>query len=974
MNLPFNSSDSVSPQELKQIIEELREDNARLRKENECLQQTQAHYTCFYEEIPAGYVVFDSEGRVSEVNHTAVRMLEMPAGNLEGLPLINVVCADDQDLFRKNFALFMATGKPARYEVRLLKGDSVPFWVEMKLKVLTGKDGQPLFCAVLTDITNYHEVVTALKESEERYRLVSTLIYDYIFKLEVRDDGNVVMDLLTDGFHRDTGLSFDDVKTPDLWENIIHPDDYVSFMAAFKRLVSEGGNQEIECRTLVKGKRMRWVRIAARAVTDVGMTHTVSIVGSVKDISKHKRMESALIERSRQLYNLSDNLPNVMIYQVIGDLNGNRRFTYVGRSIERLNEISVNELLDDPDALYRQILPEYQPLVARLEREALEKQAPVEVEVQSKLPSGRLRWFRFTSTPRKLDDGTMVWDGVETDITDRKEIELNQEERIAERTLALSKANTDLEHEIKEHTWARQALKESEWRLLEAQRISHVGSWHLDLETDTAHWSEELYRIAGISPHQLVKGFKDGPSMFTEESWRKLSSAVNATINSGEPYEVQACLIRPDGERRYIICRGRPEKNEGGAPKSLFGTVQDITEWKKAEEKRQNLEAQIQHAQKMESLGVLAGGIAHDFNNILQIILANVNMMQRLAAEYGNLHFFIENIEKSVLRAASLTRQMLAYSGKAHVSPERMDINNVVREMVRLIQSSMAKNIEIKMELMRGLPAIEGDIAQIQQVIMNIVINACEALDKKQGGVVTVKSMVQYCTEVYLRENQALNMCKEGDYVCLEVADSGCGMDKETQTRLFEPFFSTKFTGRGLGMAAVLGIMRSHEGSILIDSVPGRGTTIQVLFPILSTHAADLGESSPVVLSPPPEDAGTILFVDDEPEMVELSALSLRQLGYKVFTASDGVEAIEIFKQHCGKIDCVLLDLSMPRMDGAQALTELRRIKPDVRIVFMSGWAEQELEMRFADKHVQGYIEKPYDIDTLAQKLKDALR
>lgn len=974
MMSPRNAPESDAPHDLVNVIAELRADKTRLQKQNEELQQALLRYSDLYEEAPAGYLVFNGEGLLLEVNHTAVQMLGTPLTTLEKMPFIELVCPEDRELWQRNISLFKATGKPHQYESRLVRGDSVLLWAQIKLESLFSDDNQPLYRAALTDITKYHQVMKALKESEERYRLVSSLMSDYVFKLQITRTGEAVMDLLTDGFYRDTGRSLEEVETPNLWKNIIHPGDYKKFQTEFRNLVSKGGKSDLECRTFAKGGRMRWVQIAARAVPDVGMTRTVAIVGSVKDITRRKRMETALFERSQQLYNLADNLPNAVIYQVVGDLDGNRRFTYVGRSIEKLNEISVGELIADPGALYRQFLPEYQQLVAKLEKEALEKRTLMEIEVQSKLPSGRLRWFRFTSTPRKLDDGSMVWDGVEVDITDRKRAEVDLEERIAERTIALSQANLELEQEIRERARVQQTLAESERRLLEAQRLSHVGSWYLDLDTDTASWSDEIYTITGVDPGKPALGYQDSLKLFAEESRERLSKEVNETIQSGTSYEVQACLIRADGEKRFIICRGQLQRDEEGAPKALFGTIQDVTEWKQAEEERKNLEAQVQYAQKMKSLGVLTGGIAHDFNNLLQIILANVNMIQKVVNEGDAANFFIGNIEKSVLRAASLTKQMLAYSGKAHISSERMDINRVVQEMTDLIKSSVSKNIEIRMELMRGVPLIEGDVAQIGQVVMNLVMNACEALDEKHGGMVTVKTMALYCTDAYLLENRAMNTCAEGDYVCLEVADAGCGMDEETQARLFDPFFSTKFTGRGLGMAAVLGIIRSHKGSILIDSSPGMGTVIRALFPALSCEAVDAPEAVSVILSPPPEDAGAILLVDDEPEMVELGALSLRQLGYRVFTAGDGVEAVEVFKRHPGGIDCVLLDLSMPRMDGADALSELRRIKPDVRVVFMSGWAEKELEMRFADKHVQGFIEKPFDITALALKLKAALR
>ena len=259
--------------------------------------------------------------------------------------------------------------------------------------------------------------------------------------------------------------------------------------------------------------------------------------------------------------------------------------------------------------------------------------------------------------------------------------------------------------------------------------------------------------------------------------------------------------------------------------------LRDITERKRFEAESREFEARIQYAQKLESLGVLAGGIAHDFNNILQIILGNANMIEQHGDNIALSQKYVRNVKRAVERACSLTGQMLAYSGRRGGVLQSLDLGNIVCEIVEILQSSISKKITIKPNLLPDLPPIDADPAQVEQVIMNLVLNATEALDKELGGAVTISTMVLHCDADYLIQSRALYKAPEGHYVCLEVADTGCGMDSDTLEKLFEPFYTTKFTGRGLGMSAVLGIMSAHHGAIMVNSAPGRGTVIRALFP-----------------------------------------------------------------------------------------------------------------------------------------------
>jgi len=393
----------------------------------------------------------------------------------------------------------------------------------------------------------------------------------------------------------------------------------------------------------------------------------------------------------------------------------------------------------------------------------------------------------------------------------------------------------------------------------------------------------------------------------------------------------------------------------------------DVTERRRAEEEKRNLERQVQQAQKLESLGVLAGGIAHDFNNILMAVLGHAELaleeISPMSAARGNL----TEITTATRRAADLCRQMLAYAGKASFALERVGLRDLVEEMAHLLKTAISKKAILNLNLERGLPPIQADPSQIRQIVMNLLINASEAIGDR-SGVITVSVGATRCDGEYLRKTELREALTPGLYVHLEVTDTGGGMDARTRSRIFEPFFSTKFTGRGLGLAAVLGIVRAHKGALKVYSEPGKGTTFKILFPALTGGEEATRSPEPSSLADW-QGQGTILLVDDEESLIALGARMLEHLGITVLTAADGLQAVELYRERGKEIDLVLMDLTMPHMDGAEAFGELRRLNPDVCVVLASGYSHEDVASRFAGKGLDGVLQKPY---TLA-KLREAL-
>ncbi|MBJ6749242.1 hybrid sensor histidine kinase/response regulator [Geomonas anaerohicana] len=411
-----------------------------------------------------------------------------------------------------------------------------------------------------------------------------------------------------------------------------------------------------------------------------------------------------------------------------------------------------------------------------------------------------------------------------------------------------------------------------------------------------------------------------------------------------------------------------PLYNELGEITACVHVARDVTERKKAEEYRLALEQQLQQTQRLESLGVLSGGIAHDFNNILTIILGHC-AMARTATPF-EIQKHLEQIEQAGNRAADLCRQMLNYAGKSPLVQTEIDLNIQVREVVSMLQPAFKKKVAFKYLIEPDLPLIKGDQGQVQQIIMNLVVNAVEAIGDRKGTVGI--SLAEHTIAPDETGCDAFgNAIAPGSYVCLEVSDDGCGMSEETRQRVFDPFFSTKFTGRGLGMSATMGIIRSHNGALQLSSALGEGSTFTIFFPTCTTSPPRRGAPP---AEPPPQSTerleGTVLLVDDEPELRQVGTVLLNGLGLSVITACNGREALEIYRERPQDIDLVLMDLTMPEMDGVEAYQELRREASALPILFCSGYGKKEVSPFIDSDPYAAFLAKPYNREQMRYMLR----
>jgi PAS domain S-box-containing protein len=398
-----------------------------------------------------------------------------------------------------------------------------------------------------------------------------------------------------------------------------------------------------------------------------------------------------------------------------------------------------------------------------------------------------------------------------------------------------------------------------------------------------------------------------------------------------------------------------------GGQRVNLSTCRDIRERRRAEKDRLELERRVLHAQKLESLGVLTGGIAHDFNNILTVIQGNVEVLQLRCGDGCASKENIVAIERAARKATGLVQQMLAYVGKNRVTTENLDLSELVREIAEMIAISVSKKAVVHTNLAPDLPPFEGDKDQIHQIILNLIINASDALGSKVGD-------IRITTGIASARSAGIEVPDRG-LLFLEVADNGCGISKEDIDRIFDPFYTTKFAGRGLGLAAVKGIVKAHNGVLTVESLKGAGSTFRVYLPASqkSDETAPLQEER----SSSTGACGTVLVADDE-EAVQVVIVQLLEFaGFEVITASDGLDAVNLYRKHPGRFDLVILDMTMPVMDGIEALDEILTINRDARIILASGYAVKDLESRVEGK--ARFIQKPYRLKTLLEVIEEVL-
>jgi two-component system cell cycle sensor histidine kinase/response regulator CckA len=413
--------------------------------------------------------------------------------------------------------------------------------------------------------------------------------------------------------------------------------------------------------------------------------------------------------------------------------------------------------------------------------------------------------------------------------------------------------------------------------------------------------------------------------------------------------------------------RTLPVREPDGRISGLIGVAINITDRAAVAREKEKIEQKLREVQQLESLGVLAGGVAHDFNNLLTAILGNASLARLGLPPASPVAGNIDQIEQASHLAGGLCQQLLAYAGRGRLDPRITDLNAIVHETTDLLRLSVGNHARLGFNLAPNLPPVMADAAQIRQVLLNLVQNAAEAIGRRDG-VIGVTTRVQALDAAWLAEASIGRELPAAAYICLEVTDNGPGLDRATRARIFDPFFTTKGSGRGLGLAAALGIMRSHQGALRLTSEPGQGATFILAFPVKALPA-------PKPVTPPARNwrgSGSVLIVDDEPAVRATAAQMIAFFGFTVKQAESGQQALDFLRQRGSRFDLVLLDLTMPGMDGYATFTALRQLQPDQRIVVFSGYSAQDARQRFAGQNLNGFLQKPFGPDSLCEALREA--
>ena len=716
--------------------------------------------------------------------------------------------------------------------------------------------------------------------------------------------------------------------------NCYNPEDREDLRNAFICCSEKGVSYDLELPfTTVLGREI-WVRTSAQAIYNGAQI--VKVVGNIMDITDRKNAVETLRENESRQAKMLANIGDVI---VVIDQDGINR--YKSPNVEKWFGWKPEELVGKNTL--ENVHPEDQDLsqkfIASLQ---CQPGAIGTTEVRYRCKEGSYKWIEITLVNLLNDPEIQGYLGNYRDISERKKI--YSELHISEEQ---SRNSAQLLQRVIEH-------------------FPGVIFWK-DTESVYLGCNKNFSSGAGLNNPEEVVGKTDFDLPWAETEAAKYRADDRTVIESGESkLHIIETQYQADNQIAWFDTCKVALYDQQNKICGVLGASFDITAVKKADEERHLLQQQLYHAQKLESLGVLAGGIAHDFNNILTIILGHCFIAREVTYSEQEYKAFFQQIETAGYRAADLCRQMLTYAGKSPLAKTQVNLWLLVDEVVKMLRSGLKKNVSIELDIKRVVPEIQGDAGQLQQIVMNLIINAAEAIGDN-NGIIKV-ALTRLLVEANHSETDVFGtVIKAGGYICLEVTDSGCGMDKETQKKIFEPFYTTKFTGRGLGMSAVKGIITSHEALLYLNSTPGAGTSFKVYFPIQEAYVD--AEIASTESTPSGKNTGTVLLVDDEQILRDMGVNLLEVLCFKSFTASNGQEALEIYRDHRGEIDLILLDFVMPVMGGIEAYHELRKLNSTIPIIICSGYSAESIDDIISSDLNARAVTKPFN----PGKLRDVM-
>jgi two-component system cell cycle sensor histidine kinase/response regulator CckA len=805
-------------------------------------------------------------------------------------------------------------------EFRVLWPDGSIHWMLSKAMVILDEDRHPeRMVGVGLDITERKLAEAMLRESEERFRNMADTapVMIWISDLDKRCTffNKPWLDFTGRTIEQELGNG---------WLSGMHPEDLDRCRATYYSSFDAHRSFEMEYRLRCAGGEYRWLINHGTPLYREG--DFVGFIGSCIDITEQKLIEERLRASEVQLTD-AQRLAKVGSWE-------RRIDTAISRwSDENRRILGVsNDAPANFSTFINCVHPKDREKVLEVDRQVRTNGGPGDVQYRILRPDGEVRFVHSVLEALRNDQGIAV--------------------RIVGAT-----------QDVTERVKAWELLRESEEHLKKAERLAQVGHWQLDLPANRVSGSEEMYRIFG-KPKNYIPSYEGFLQDLVPQDRERVERLIRDSLAKKIGHSTEYQIAHSNGDLRTISCMWEVSLDEDGSPVRMFGTCQDITDSRRAQE-------EALARQKLESLGVLAGGIAHDFNNLLGGILAEAELAETdLAAGLAPTEE-IQRIKLVAIRGAEIVRELMIFAGQDQTAlAELVDVSRLVEEILQLLRISISKRAVLRTDLSPNLPAVRGNAAQIRQVVMNLVINASEAIGDK-GGIINVSTA--QVSDVNLASNSATGL-SSGDCVRLEVSDDGCGMTETVQAKIFDPFFSTKFAGRGLGLAVVRGIVRTHGGEINSRSAPGEGTTFQVFLPCTPDRVAKVGGAvTSAGLERSHTRVATLLIVEDEETLRLAVSKALRRRGFSVIEASNGSEAMDVLGTRKDQIDGVLLDVTLPGTSSRDILYKIQEVRPDLKVIVTSAYSKETVDTFFTGLRIDHFIRKPFQLGDLTRLLGDVL-
>jgi PAS domain S-box-containing protein len=865
------------------------------------------------------------DGTILSWNSGAEKLFGYTAEEIIGRPISQLLPPEHADELPQILERMRSGAHLEHYEVTRMRKDGRR--VEVSVTISPVKDSEGMLVGSSTiarDITERRQADAALRESQERYKEVFDITSECIFLVDVTADGRFKFADFNPAQEKAVGFSSAEVSGRFI-EEVVDEQVANHVIAHYRHCLEVGAliSYEEELALPIGRRYFQTNLIPVRNAE--GRIHR--IVGIARDVTGSRESDEAL-RMSQQRLELAQEAGGIAVWD--WDVGANQ--TRCSKEYGRLYGLPAGDLAPPLEEWLQLIHPEDRARVHEELNRALDGAGHYDTEFRVVWPDGTIHWLFGKGEVFRDSNGKPIrMLGVNMDITERK--------------------------------YADQALRESEGRFRNMANTAPVMIWVSDRDKLCSFFNAAWLAFTGRTMEQeFGNGWADGVHPADRD---RCIAYYSSSFDARRNFQLEYRLRRADGQYRWILDSGVPRFEPGGGFAGYIGSCVDITDLRRSQE-------ETLARQKLESVGVLAGGIAHDFNNLLGGILAEAELAATQLGEGESPIDAIQRISKVARRGAEIVRQLMIYSGQDKADPiEAFDLSRLVEEMLELLKVSISKHAALKTDLRRDLPAVRGRASQIRQIVMNLIINASEAIGEK-GGVINVTT-----SRIVLPGNSGPDNpthLPAGDYVNLEVSDTGGGMTEEVQAKVFDPFFTTKFAGRGLGLAVVQGIVRDQGGAINLVSAPGQGTTFGILLPCFGeTSQLRRGDNTPASGKEHRARSGTVLIVEDEGILRLAVSRVLQKKGFCVIEAIDGSSALELVRAHKDEIDVMLLDITLPGVSSKDVFEEARHMRPDLKVILTSAYSRETVNATFAGLAIEGFIRKPFQMVDLIGLLEEAL-